>query len=263
MILRYLFPFSLLLFAALCHAQTPDATPAAAPAPAPSSVATENKAPAAAASTLPAPLRAAQDLFRGGKFAEAESAYNSILQTDPKSAPAYVALSRMYLKQERLEAADRAAAKANELAGSSDEVRVALGELRFRQGRINDAQDLFVPIVRANTKEARAYFGLGRVYWALSYYQHAKLMFDKAYERDPDDPDIRRRWLFTLTPKERLAALKGYLSGDTDDDADEREHLETSLVAMEEAESQGRKGCRLTSTVNESHQSLAQLMYGE
>ena len=50
-------------------------------------------------------------------------------------------------------------------------------------------------------------------------------MFDKANDRDPADPDIHRRWLFTLSRKERIAELKGLLAGNTDDDSDECEHL--------------------------------------
>jgi tetratricopeptide (TPR) repeat protein len=242
------------------RAQTPP--PASPVAVAPTSNASASQPPTASAPAPPDPLRDAQVLFRSGKFAEAESAYNAILQADSQSSLVYVGLSRLYLKQNRLAEADKAATKANELAPTSNAVRVAVGELRFRQGRIADAQDVFTPLVKANTREARAYLGLGQAYWAQSYYQHAKLMFDKAYEHDPDDPDIRRQWLFTLTRKERVAALKAYLSGDTDDDDDERGHLETSLVAMEEAEDQGRKGCRMVSTVSESHQALAQLMYG-
>jgi tetratricopeptide (TPR) repeat protein len=255
----FVLPFGLVVASNL-RAQT---SPADSPVPAASTSNTSASQPPKAAAPKPLdPFRAAQDLFRSGKFAEAESAYNSILQTDAQSALAYVGLSRLYLRQNRIADADKAASKASELAPTSNAVRVAVGELRFRQGRIADAQDVFTPLVKANTGEARAYLGLGLVYWAQSYYLHAKLMFDRAYEHDPDDPDIRRQWLFTLTRKERVAALKTYLSGDTDDDDDEREHLKSSLVVMEDAEDQERKGCRMVSTVSESHQSLAQLMYG-
>lgn len=261
--IRSLFSSILLLgfpAASSLQAQTPPA--ASAPLSSPStSNPHESQPPAASGSLSPAPLRDAQDLFRSGKFAEAESAFNAILQSNPKSALAYVGLTRLYLKQNRLADADKAASKANELVPSSDAVRVAVGELRFRQGRIADAQDQFTPLVKANSNEARAYLGLGQAYWAESYYQHAKLMFDKAYEHDPDDPDIRRRWLSTMSRRERVATLKGSLSGDTDND-EEPEHLETSLVAMDETQDDLNRGCRLVSNVPESHQSLERLMYG-
>jgi predicted aspartyl protease len=132
----------------------------------------------------------------------------------------------------------------------------------FRQGRIQEAQGAFTPLVKAGTAEARAYLGLGRIYWAESYYQHGKLMFDKAHEHDPDDPDIRKYWLFTLSRKERLEELRGYLSGGTNDDEDEREHLRTSLAVMDEDAEGKHAGCKLVSKVTEARISLERLMYG-
>ncbi len=236
-----------------------------APAPAPSQTphASVSYVPATSApAPLPAPVLEAQQLLRTGKFSEAEAAYNAILKSDPNSALAYTGLSRVYLKQHRASEADTAAAKALELAPNSDFAKVAVAEVRFREGRLGESLGLLTPLVKANTTEARAYWGLGRIYWASSVYQHAKLQFDLANQRDPDDPDIHKRWLFTLTRKERIAALKGYLKEGADEDSDEREHLETSLVAMAEAEEKNRKGCRLVGGVRESHQEMERLLYG-
>jgi tetratricopeptide (TPR) repeat protein len=236
--------------------------PTASPAPQ-NQLAAGATVPASAPGTAPSPtpLAEARQLYRTGKLSEAEAAYNIIVKADPNSAEAYAGLSRVYLKQRRPADADTAATKSLALAPNSDFAKVAVGEVRFRQGRMTEAETLFTQLVKANSSEARAYFGLGRIYWAASYYQHGKLMFDKANDRDPADPDIHRRWLFTLSRKERIAELKGLLAGDTDDDSDEREHLQTSLVAMTDAEESGRKGCRLASTVRESHQFLERLVY--
>lgn len=219
-------------------------------------------APATPATAPPAPIADAQKLFRSGKFTESEAAYNEILKTDAKSALAYAGLTRVYLREKRVSDADASATKASELAPESDAAKVALAEVRFREGRLADAQELVTPLVKANTQEARAYFCLGRIYWAMSFYQHGKLLFDLANQHDPDDPEIRKRWLFTLTRKERIAALKGFLEEESGEDSDEREHLETSLVAMSEQEESNRKGCHLVSSATESHQELQRLLYG-
>ncbi|HLZ12080.1 MAG TPA: aspartyl protease family protein [Candidatus Acidoferrum sp.] len=234
----------------------------AEPAQSSASPASPPVAGAAIAAEPPAPFAEARRLLRTGKFAEAETAYNEILKSEPGSALAYAGLAHVYLKQKRTAEADKAAAKSLELAPTASFSRIAVGEVRFRQGRIGDAETIFTDLVKANAGDARAYYGLGRVYWAASYYQHAKLMFDKANDRDPDDPDVHKRWLFTLTRKERIAALRGYLAGETSDDPEEREHLETSLVTLNEAEEENRRGCHIVSTVKESHQSMEQLMYG-
>jgi len=75
---------------------------------------------------------------------------------------------------------------------------------------------------------------------------HAKLMYELAHDKDPDDPDIRRAWLFTLNRKERIQALRGLLSEEADEDDDDRGHLETSLAAMEEAEVEGGRAAALS-----------------
>jgi tetratricopeptide (TPR) repeat protein len=137
MIRRYLFPFPLLLFAVLCHAQTPDATPAAGPTPAAAPALAPSPPPVvsqpAALSLLPQPLRDAQELVRARKFAEAESAYNAILQANPKSALAYAGLTHLYLRQDRVADAEKSASKASELSATSEAARVAMGEVRFRR----------------------------------------------------------------------------------------------------------------------------------
>lgn len=219
---------------------------------------------AAPPAVLPSsPLDEALHLYRAGKLGEAEAAYRAIVQNNPKSASAYVGLVRLYLRQNRLADAVSALAKAGELEPNSVAVRTAQGELHFRQGHIQDAQADFTPLVKSGTAEARTYLGLGKIYWASSYYQHGKLMFDIAHERDSSDPDIRKRWLFTLTRKERMQELKGYLSGGGgDEDEDEREHLETSLVEMEEAEEESSTGCRLVTKVTEAHMPMERLLYG-
>lgn len=241
-------------------AQAP-ASSAATAQPIPSGSATVS-AEAAKKSVDPPPLGAATELLRNGKLAEAESAYRAILVSDPKSAAGYVGLFRVLLREKRLTEAASAVAKAGELAPDLSSVRTAQSELLFRQGRIAEAHAILTPIVKAGTGEARAYLGLGKIYWASSYYQHAKLMFDKAHERDPSDPDIRKFWLFTLTRKERIEELKSYLADAGGEDEDEREHLASSLVEMSEDEKETFRGCRLVSTVAETVIPMERLLNG-
>ena len=208
------------------------------------------------------PLNAAAQLYRTGKLKEAEAAYKGILEGAPQSFGAYVGLVHVSLRQKKLPEAEAALAKALELSPNSNEVRVAQGEVHFREGNIEEARNEFTPLVKANASEARAYLGLGRVYRAASFHRHAKLMFDLAHEKDPEDPDIKRYWLSTLSRKERIAALKGILSLESDEDEDDRGHLETSLTAMEAAEEEGRAGCHLASKVTQAEIPMERLING-
>jgi len=116
-------------------------------------------------------------------------------------------------------------------------------------------------LVKAGTSEARAYLGLAKIYWAQSYYQHGKLMFDKAHERDPDDPEIRKHWLFTLTGKEMADELKRSLASDNNDEEDEREHLHVGLE-LDEGMLASRSRCKLVSTATDAKIHMERLMYG-
>ena len=248
-------------FSASTPAQSPsqpsvDLPPANAPAASPSP-----EKPPVPAAPLP-PIKAALQLYREGKFSEAEAAYSAILKDDPASSSAYVGLARVQLKQKRVDAAADSVAKAVKLSPNSDEVQVMQGELAFRQGHIADAERLFTPIIRKGAAgDARANLGLGRVYWVSSYYRHAKLQFDLAYEKDKDDPDIRRAWMNTLSLKERVSALRDYLSGDSDDDEESREHMHAGLTLLEDAEGEGRSGCHIVSRPAEVHLPMERLMY--
>jgi predicted Zn-dependent protease len=141
------------------HAQAPASGAQASPPPA----ATAAVSATDAKTSEPAkPLEAAAQLYRAGKLTEAEAAYKAILQSEPQSADAYAGLARLNLRQRRLPEAKAALAKAVELGSKSNAVRVAQGEVHFRQGRILEAQDDFTPLVKANAPEPRAYLGFGQ-----------------------------------------------------------------------------------------------------
>src|SRR5215831_8255364 len=153
-------------------------------------------------------LAAANQLYRDGNFESAAEAYKAITGPDDQAALAAAGLARVYLALKRPNEAAEAALKAAKLAPALDAVHVALGEVYFRQGKMADAEKEFTPLVKADTKEARAYLGLARLYHAASFYQHARSMIDHAHSLDPDDPDIQRQWIRTLSNAERLRRLE-------------------------------------------------------
>src|SRR5260370_13122191 len=120
-------------------------------------------------------LEKAEQLYRTGRLTAAEQEYNALIKAGPGPALAYAGLVRVYIKQKRPSDAYAAAAKAVELAPTLDAAHVALGEAYFRQGKIAEADKEFATLVKANTKEPRAYLGLSLVSRANSFFKHAKL----------------------------------------------------------------------------------------
>jgi tetratricopeptide (TPR) repeat protein len=219
-------------------------------------ISTPAQAPAAES-----PMAKAEKLYRTGKFDDAAQAYTELSRAEPTSALAYVGLVRVYLRQKRPAEAYTAAAKAAEIAPTLESVKVAMGEVYFRQGKMAEAEKEFADLIRQGTKEPRAYLGLSRVYRAASYYKHSKMMIDRAYALDPVDPDIQRAWMATLTVQERLKALLAYLAAERNDDAEQHRNLEAQLAVLQDEAGQPARACRLTTKVSAMETPLERLLY--
>src|SRR6202142_1861336 len=239
-----------------------NAAPAsAAPVPAaPTTPAIPASAAPALAKPLPPPTPQAEALllYRTGKFEEAVGAYTKLAPTDP--ATAYAGLTRVYLRQKRTEDAYAAINKAVALAPDSTDVRVALAEVYYRQGKILDADRELVKAVNSGGRSARAYLDLARVAETASYYARAKKMIEMAYRLDPDDPDVHREWMETLPREQRAKELKKYLDGETDDDAKDRSDLTKLLSLLQEEAGQPHRSCRQVNQIHSTQTKLEPLM---
>ena len=85
---------------------------------------------------------------------------------------------------------------------------VAMAEVDFRLGKIEDAAEEFRRLIKLNTSDPRAYFGMSRVMRATSNYQKMKLLLDRTHELDPKDPDITHALATTLCGSERIRAIE-------------------------------------------------------
>ncbi len=212
---------------------------------------------------LTAPMAAALKLYRTGKFDDAIAAYNAILPAGgSEGAAAYAGLARVYLAQKNSTEAYAAAQKAVALTPDRAPAIVALGEVYFRQGKLTEAQAAFSKPLRACDLDARAFLGRYRLYKVSLNWKLAKTNIDQAYKLDPDDPDIRRAYLSTMSGRERIAALQDYLASSTDDDAETRARLRNQLDVLQ-AESEKRPGvCRLITRVKSTEAMLEPLSDG-
>jgi tetratricopeptide (TPR) repeat protein len=224
-------------------------------APAPSATPSKNgnmvcTVSAETAPSLTAPMAAALKLYRTGKIDDAITAYNAILPAGgSEAAAAYAGLARVYLAENNSTEAYAAAQKAVALTPDRAPAIVALGEVYFRQGKLTEAQAAFSKPLRACDLDARAFLRLYRVYKVSLNWKHAKTNIDQAYTLDPDDPDIERAYLSTLSGKERIAALQDYLASSTDDDAETRARLKNQLDVLQAQSEKRPSACRLITKV--------------
>src|SRR5436309_1728516 len=85
-------------------------------------------------------LGEARELYRKGDFDGAIEKYQSFLQVRPGSPDAYAGMCRVYLKQRKLGLAASTVNDGLALSHESPRLHVALGEVLFRQGKINEAE---------------------------------------------------------------------------------------------------------------------------
>jgi len=210
-------------------------------------------------------LTEALHLYRTGKFDDSAAAYNAIISSasgGPDEVLAYTGLARVYLKQEKVSDAFAAASKAVALTPGKTPAITALGEVYFRQGKLQQAEESFLGPQRVCDIDARSYLGLSRIYRATSNYKRAKTAVDQAIKLDADDPDIQRAYMNTLSRSEMVKYLRNYLSRETDDDAEHRKHLEEQLEVMEDAGRQHKPVCQLVSKVTATQTPLETLLAG-
>lgn len=222
-----------------------------APKPAPSVTLPANAPPDA--------LAEAARLYHEGQFDAAIQKYQQILIEKPNSSEAYASLTRVYLKQKNAPKADEIISKAVQ-AADSPVVRVALGEVYFRQGKIPEAEHEWVNVINSGHADARAYLGLARVDKALSFYKKSKDMVNKAHQLDPNDPDIQRYWTATLSRSERIRNLEEYLANVKNDDAKTRESLQHYLEYLKARQQGPQRSCKLISNVTSTQAKLVPLL---
>jgi predicted aspartyl protease/Tfp pilus assembly protein PilF len=197
-------------------------------------------------------------LARRGNCDAAIIKYQLVLQESPNSPEAYAGLTRCYLKKKDVTQAYEMASKGLQISDGWP-VRVALGEVYFRQGKIAEAEKEWVGVINSGHQAARAYLGVARVRWAISMDKTAKAMIDKAYELDPRDPDIQRSWIATLRRSGRIKYYEDYLTEASNLDADERSNIEIYLSYLKEQAKHPGRSCQLVSKVTNTTTPLVRL----
>jgi tetratricopeptide (TPR) repeat protein len=206
-------------------------------------------------------LAAADQLYRAGKFADAEVAYQALLKTDSKLVPAQVGIVRAMLRQQKIDEALDAVNSALAAQPNSAALLAAKGDVLFRRAEMADAETSYLAAKKLDPREVRAYLGLARLYRSYSLYLRAYDQLRIAHEIAPDDIDVQRAWLNMLPRKERLAAMEAYLGGPHPDDEEETKWMKEHLEFLKATVDKPVHTCRLVSKVEQTETKL-ETMYG-
>ena len=197
-------------------------------------------------------LATADQLYRAGKFAEAEASYQALLKTDSKLVPAQVGLVRAMLRQQKIDEALDAVNTALAAQPNSAALLAAKGDVQFRLAEMPDAERSYLAAKKLDRKEVHAYLGLARLYRSYSMYRIAYGELQIAHEIAPDDIEVQRAWLSMLPRKERLAALEAYLAGSHPDDEEETKWMMEYLEFLKATADKPIHRCRLVSKVEQT-----------
>jgi tetratricopeptide (TPR) repeat protein len=204
----------------------------------------------------PPEFAAADQLYRAGKFAEAEAGYRAALKADSKLVPAQVGLVRAMLRQQKIDEAFDEVNAALVVTQDSAPLLAAKGDVQFRRAEMSDAELSYLAAKKLDHKEVRSYLGLARVYSSYSLYRTAYVELQAAHEIAPDDIEVRRRWIAMLPRKERLAAIEAYLSEPHPDDEEETKRMMEYLEFLRATIDKPVHACKLASKIERTETGL-------
>ena len=201
-------------------------------------------------------LLAADQLYRGGKFADAEVGYQAVLKADPKLVPAQVGLVRAMLRQQKIDESLEAVNAALAAQPDSAALLAAKGDVQFRRGEMSAAEKSYLAAEKLDPKEVHAHLGLAVLYRSYSLYRKAYDQLSSAHDIAPDNVEVQRAWLRMLPRKERLAAIEAYLAGPRPDDEDETRWMKDHLEYLKATADKPVHACRLAGKVEQTETKL-------
>lgn len=201
-------------------------------------------------------LAAADQLYRAGKFAEAEASYQALLKTNAMLVPAQVGLVRAMLRQQKIDEALDTVNSALTAEPNSAALLASKGDVQFRRAEMVDAELSYMTATKIDAKEVRAYLGLTRLYRSYSLYRKAYDQLERAHEIAPDNIEVQRAWLGMLPRKERLAAMEAYLAGPHPDDEEETKGMMEYLEFLRATADKPIHACRLVGKIEQTETKL-------
>lgn len=134
----------------------------------------------------------ANDLARQNKFTEALALLQQALEKNPQNAFAYSQKGKILFSRGDVAGARAAIEQALVLQAFQPDFLYVSGVIFEREGKPEDALEVFTKVTRINPKEADAYFEIGQIRMQQGDRAAALKAFRKAAALEPDDADYRR-----------------------------------------------------------------------
>ena len=137
-----------------------------------------------------ADLTEADSLYQNREFAKAAAIYRAAVTLNPLDIRAQHSLIVVLRKDDQIQEALKSAEAALKVLPDQCSLLTDLGDIHYRQGDIAAARQDYTQAGKADPNCARAFLGLGVILRMESRWKTAKRFLAKAFELDPNDPDI-------------------------------------------------------------------------
>jgi hypothetical protein len=196
----------------------------------------------------PARARSEAELvFLKGDHAKAAEMLQADLAKTPNDPDKAALLTRALLWQRK--APDAEAVLTNALAAHPDSATLLAerAEVLFRQGKPWEVGEALSAAINADPCFPRVFVISAWLMDAESNHASARKAILTAYQLDPNDPEIRRYWMNTLSLKEHIAALESWIASGTITDTDLLGRMQKQLESMKKREGYPFTPCSLVS----------------
>jgi tetratricopeptide (TPR) repeat protein len=152
----------------------------------------------------------AEDLISESKSTEAISEYLSITGHILESEEAHLSLLRSLLEKDDLKEAKEAGEKALKLFPISSSLHVLWGNVLFRMAKTKEAMESYLKAIQLDPKNCRGYLELAKLHSFNFSRKSARNMIFRAYECNPEDPEILSTYIDNISLEEQIPLFEKY-----------------------------------------------------
>ena len=140
--------------------------------------------------------------FKQGKFAEAETSFQTVLKTQPNYLPAVLWLGLTNFAQGNYEQAATQFAQYTRAVPNATQIQALLALAQARLGRGQEAEETLRVLRNVDVKDPQSLATLAQAYLFIGETDLAATYLAKAVEQKPEAADLRVALAATLSKKE-------------------------------------------------------------
>lgn len=189
--------------------------------------------------------------FQALRKPDSAAQYAELLKAKPETPAAHAALIRSFLEIERFDDAEAAVKNALAAFPRKAPVLSAAGDYSYRMGDMATAEKQYLLAADVDIYEIPAHLGLANIYNVYSLYARANAQLGQAYQLDPTNPEVVRRWAAVQPRSERTKILTDFLAN-APKDSPETARIREELAHRQDGSERSAYGCRLTKRVEKA-----------